>query len=84
MKDQESTITARVRRIAANHQGVAEDEIADDTPLFRNLASLDMEELIMAFEDEFGCRIPDRDAADLHTVGDAIAYLGQISRRGSE
>ena len=84
MTDHESTITERVRRIAANHQGVAEDEIADDTPLFRNLASLDMEELIMAFEDEFGCRIPDRDAADLHTVGDAIAYLGQISRRGSE
>jgi acyl carrier protein len=45
---------------------------------------MDIDELIMAFEDEFGCRIPDRDAADLHTVGDAIAYLGQISRRGSE
>ena len=84
MTDHESTITERVRRIAANHQGVAEDEIADDTPLFQNLDSLDIEELIMAFEDEFGCRIPDRDAADLHTVGDAIAYLGQISRRGSE
>ena len=84
MTDHESTITELVRRIAANHQGVAEDEIADDTPLFRNLASLDVEELIMAFEDEFGCRIPDGDAADLHTVGDAIAYLGQISRRGSE
>ena len=45
---------------------------------------MDIDELIMAFEDEFGCRIPDRDAADLHTVGDAIAYLGQILRRGSE
>ena len=45
---------------------------------------MDIDELIMAFEDEFGCRIPDRDAADLHTVGDAIAYLGQISRRSAE
>ena len=84
MTDHESTITERVRRIAANHQGVAENEIADDTPLFRNLASLDMEELIMAFEDEFGCRIPDGDAANLHSVGDVIAYLGQRSRRSSE
>ena len=57
MTDHESTITERVRRIAANHQGVAEDEIADDRPLFQNLDSLDIEELIMAFEDEFGCRI---------------------------
>ena len=45
---------------------------------------MDIDELIMAFEDEFGCRIPDRDAADFHTVGDAIAYLGQISRRSAE
>ena len=61
--------------IVACHQGVAEDEIADDTPFFRNLASLDMEELIMAFEDEFCCRIPDRDAAEFHTVGDVILYI---------
>ena len=71
----QSTIAERVRRIVANHQGVAEDEIADDTPLFRNLASLDMEELIMAFEDEFGCRIPDGDAAGFHTVGDVITFF---------
>ena len=45
---------------------------------------MDIDELIMALEDEFGCRIPDGDAADLHTVGDAIAYLGQISRCGAE
>ena len=81
MTDHESTITERVRRIAANHQGVAEDEIADDTPLFRNLASLDMEELIMAFEDEFGRRIPDGDAANLHSVGDVIRYLEEKGKR---
>ena len=80
MTDHESTITERVRRIAANHQGVAEDEIADDTPLFRNLASLDMEELIMAFEDEFGIRIPNGDAAGFHTVGDVIRFLQENDR----
>ena len=75
MAPDQSAVAERVRRIVANHQGVAEAEIADDTPLDQNLASLDIEELIMAFEDEFGCRIPDGDAAELHTVGDAIAYL---------
>ncbi len=84
MIDHESTITERVRRIAANHQGVAEDEIADDTPLFRNLASLDMEELIMAFEDEFGCRIPDGDAAGFHTVGDAIRYFEEKEKQSAK
>ena len=29
----------------------------------------------MAFEDEFACRIPDGDAAEFHTVGDAVEYL---------
>ena len=84
MTDHESTITERVRRIAANHQGVAEDEIADDTPLFRNLASLDIEELIMEFEDEFGRRIPDGDAAEFHTVGDAIRYLAEKKKPAAE
>ena len=71
----QSAIADRVRRIVASHQGVAEEQIADDTPLFRNLDSLDIEELIMAFEDEFCCRIPDGDAAEFHTVGDAVEYL---------
>ena len=84
MTSNQSAIAERVRGIVACHQGVAEVQIADDTSLFRNLDSLDIEELIMAFEDEFGCRIPDGDAAELHTVGDAIACLGQRSRRSSE
>ena len=75
MISDQSVVAERVRRIVACHQGVAEDGITDDTPLFRNLASLDMEELIMAFEDEFGRRIPDGDAATFHTVGDVIKYF---------
>ena len=80
MTSSDSSISERVRRIVAAHQGVDEDGIADDTPLFRNLASLDIEELILALEDEFGCRIPDGDAAEFHTVGDAIEYLIGICR----
>ena len=77
----QSTVAERVRRIVANHQGIAEDGLTDDTPLFRNLASLDIEELIMAFEDEFGCRIPDGDAAGFHTVGDVIRYLDLAEKK---
>ena len=80
----QSTVAERVRRIVANHQGIAEDGLTDDTPLFRNLASLDIEELIMAFEDEFGCRIPDWDAAEFHTVGDAIRYLAEKKKPTAE
>ena len=80
----QSDVAERVRRIVACHQGVAEAEIADGTPLFQNLDSLDIEELIMAFEDEFGCKISNADAAELYTVGDATAYLEQRSRRSSE
>ena len=75
MTSDQSAVADCVRRIVACHQGVAEAEITDDTPLFRNLDSLDIEELIMAFEDEFGCRIPDGDAAEFHSVGDAIKYV---------
>ena len=84
MTDHESTITDRVRRIVAIHQGVTEDEITDDTPLFRNLASLDMEELIMAFEDKVGIRIPDGDATGFHTVGDAIRYFEEKEKRAAK
>ena len=42
---------------------------------------MDIDELIMAFEDEFGCRIPDGDAAGFHTVGDVIRYLEEKGKR---
>jgi len=80
MTDRETNIADRVRRIVAAHQGVAEDEITDDRRCFQNLDSMDIDELIMAFEDEFGIRIPDGDAAEFHTVGDAIEYLIGICR----
>jgi acyl carrier protein len=37
--------------------------------------SLDTVELVMAFEEEFGMEIPDEDAEQLQTVGDAIKYI---------
>ena len=39
--------------------------------------SLDTVELVMAFEEEFGIDIPDEDAEQMRTVGDAIKYLNE-------
>ena len=36
--------------------------------------SLDLVELVMAMEDEFGIEIPDEDAEGIHTVSDAVSY----------
>ena len=40
-----------------------------------NLDSLDMVELMMKMEDEFGVEIPDDDAEGLKSVGDVVSYL---------
>ena len=45
---------------------------------------MDIDELIMAFEDEFGCRIPDGDAANLHTVGDMIRYFEEKEKQSTK
>ena len=39
--------------------------------------SLDTVELVMAFEEEFGMEIPDEEAEQLQTVGDAIRYISE-------
>ena len=61
---------------------ITPDRITDDRPLYQDLDSMSVEELIMAFEDEFDLRIPDGDAAGFHTVGDAIRYLEEKAPRG--
>ena len=61
---------------------ITPDQITDDRPLYQDLDSMSIEELIMAFEDEFDLRIPDGDAAGFHTVGDAIRYLEEKAPRG--
>lgn len=42
--------------------------------------SLDVVELIMAFEDEFGVSLPDEDIAQMKTVGDVIKYIGNLKK----
>ena len=44
-----------------------------------NADSLDTVELVMAFEEEFGCEIPDEEAEKIQTVQDAVAYIDSHS-----
>ncbi len=39
--------------------------------------SLDLVELVMRFEDEFGIEIPDHEAEEIKTVGDAVKYIDE-------
>ncbi|MDA0328749.1 MAG: acyl carrier protein [Gemmatimonadetes bacterium] len=68
---------ARVREIIINELGVGAEKVTDDASFVEDLGadSLDTVELVMAFEEEFGIDIPDEDAEQMRTVGDAIKYM---------
>ena len=68
---------ARVREIIINELGVEAEKVTDEAAFGEDLGadSLDTVELVMAFEEEFGIEIPDEDAEQMRTVGDAIKYL---------
>ncbi len=69
----------RVREIIINELGVEAEKVTDEASFVEDLGadSLDTVELVMAFEEEFGVDIPDEDAEQMRTVGDAIKYLNE-------
>jgi len=74
-----SEIASRVREIIAQELGVEGEKVTDDANFVEDLGadSLDTVELVMAFEEEFGVEIPDEDAEQMQTVGQAIKYLDE-------
>ncbi len=70
-------IEERIKEIIADQLGVEADKITPEAKFVEDLGadSLDVVELIMAFEEEFGIEIPDEDAEKIQTVGDVINYL---------
>ena len=77
-----ATVIERVRTIVVDKLGVEEDDVAETSSFVDDLNadSLDLVELIMAFEEEFSTEdnqveISDDDAASIQTVGDAVNYL---------
>lgn len=73
----------RIKDIIVKQLGVKPEEVADDASFTDDLGadSLDLVEVVMALEEEFGAQIPDEDAEKIKTVGDAIKYIdGQMTK----
>ena len=72
-----SDIAERVKKIVIEHLGVEEAKVTDTASFIDDLGadSLDIVELVMAFEEEFGVEIPDDAAEKITTVKDAIDYI---------
>jgi acyl carrier protein len=72
-----SAIETKVKNIIADQLGVGEDEIKPESSFIEDLGadSLDIVELVMAMEEEFEVEIPDEEAENIKTVGDAINYI---------
>ncbi|MFA5562628.1 MAG: acyl carrier protein [Candidatus Caldatribacteriota bacterium] len=70
-------ILEKVKKIIVDQLGVEEDKIGEDSSFIDDLGadSLDIVELIMAFEEEFDIEISDEDAEKIKSVGDVIRYL---------
>jgi acyl carrier protein len=77
--DPMSETADRVKKIVVEHLGVEADKVTEDASFIDDLGadSLDIVELVMAFEEEFGVEIPDDAAEKITTVRDAIEYIDQ-------
>jgi acyl carrier protein len=76
-----TTVAERVRKIVVEHLGVDESKVTEGASFVDDLGadSLDTVELVMAFEEEFGCEIPDDAAEKILTVQDAIRFVEEKS-----
>lgn len=72
-----STIYDRLKGIVTEQLGVDEEEVTPEASFVDDLNadSLDLVELIMSLEEEFGLEISDEDAEKILTVGDAASYI---------
>ena len=72
-----SDIATRVKKIIVDKLGVDEAEVTSEASFTNDLGadSLDTVELIMEFEKEFNIAIPDDQAENIQTVGDAVSYI---------
>ena len=77
-----SDTTERVKKIVIEHLDAEADKVAENASFIDDLGadSLDIVELVMAFEEEFGIEIPDDAAETILTVGDAIKFIDANSK----
>jgi acyl carrier protein len=75
----EKTVERRVIEIIVEQLGVSEEEVTIEASFIEDLGadSLDLVELIMAMEEEFGIEISDEDAEKIQTVQDVVNYINE-------
>lgn len=74
-------IFERIRSMLAEQLDIEEDKITLESNILDDFEadSLDVVDMIMSLEDEFGVEIPDEDVENLHTVGDVVRYVEENS-----
>jgi len=72
-----SEITEKVMDVVCKQLNVSKDKLTPETSFVNDLSadSLDLVELVMELEDQFGVSIPDEEAEKIQTIGDAIKYV---------
>lgn len=72
------SLANRVHSIVGNQLGVEMAALVPEANLLDDLGadSLDVVELVMALEEEFGIEVPDEDVENIRTVADIVTYLG--------
>lgn len=70
-------ILEKVKEVVVDQLTVEEDDVNEDAAFVDDLGadSLDIVELVMALEEQFGVSIPDEQAENIKTVGDAVAFI---------
>ena len=70
----------KVKDIIVDRLGVDADKVTEDASFKDDLGadSLDIAELVMELEDEFGTEIPDEEAEKISTVGDVVSYVENL------
>ncbi len=72
-------VEAKVKEIIVEQLGVDADEVTTEASFTEDLGadSLDIVELVMAFEEEFGIEIPDEEAEKIGRVSEAVSYISE-------
>ncbi len=72
----------KVKKVVVDQLSVDEALVTENASFTADLGadSLDTVELVMAFEEEFGCEIPDDEAEKIQTVKDAVDYIDAHSK----
>lgn len=70
-------VLEKVKAILAEQFDVEEDKVTADTDLQEDLGadSLDVVDLLMSIEDEFGVEVPDDEIENIKTVGSLVSYI---------